>query len=76
MHVDDDDDDDDDDDLDNLTSFPEPLGQAHDMFFHEFFDYQMFALSVTSKIEFSNSSNLQFSNFKSRKIPLKSKSKA
>ena len=39
MHVDDDDDDDDDDDLDNLTSFPEPLGQAHDMFFHEFSDY-------------------------------------
>ena len=34
MHVDDDDDDDDDDDLDNLTSFPEPLGRAHDIFFH------------------------------------------
>ena len=41
MHVDDDDDDSVDDDLDNLTSFPEPIGQAHDMFFHEFSDYQI-----------------------------------
>ena len=49
MHVDDDDDDDDDDDLDNLTSFPEPIGQAHDMFFsrifwvqiHDFYSYQI-----------------------------------
>ena len=40
MHVDDDDDDDDDDDLDNLTSFPEPIGRAHDMFFHEFSEYK------------------------------------
>ena len=39
MHVDDDDDDSVDDDLDNLTSFPEPIGQAHDMFFYEFSEY-------------------------------------
>ena len=54
MHVDDDDDDDDDDDLDNLTSFPEPIGQAHDMFFsrifwvqiHDLYSYQILCNKV------------------------------
>ena len=53
MHVDDDDDDDDDDDLDNLTSFPEPIGQAHDMFFHEFSEYECMIFILLTKYKYS-----------------------